>query len=310
MNKNNNETVVTYHRRFKKTMKSSSRRLKLLLFPSIALLMLLLVGIGVNAGIQCNLTSVTTINQNTVLNATFNTSIDGTTNNVTVLFELRDTTLHVNSSYSVIGNVTNTTGQRWTNITFANSIIFADADNADLRATCYSNSSSALIDVATSSAVSSIVVDRSSPVTQGLSSPRTQASTNLYTVTFGVVNASRWRLFHNSVVAQTTTINSDIVNSTQQTFQISLRDSGNYYVETWDGTNTTNSQTISYTLAGGIIKSAVAKEAEKVRTTVVREKIKQQKSSGKGLLLIGALIIIIVAVGGMMLSPKVKKKRR
>lgn len=306
-NENNNSiSVVSYHGSEKPTMKSNSKN-KLFLTSAIALLLLLLGVVGVNAGIDCNITSVTTINQNTVLNVSYNVSADASTGNTTVLFELRDTTNHINSSYSVIGNVSNTTGQRWTNMTFVNSIIFPDADNADLRATCYQNASSVLIETATATAISSIVVDRSAPIVQGLSSPATGVSTNLYTATFGVVNSSRWRFFHNSAVIATTSVTSDFSNSSQQTQQISLRDSGSYYVEVSDGTNTTNSATISYTMTGGVIKSTV-KEA--VKKAAEQKIIKEKKKSNKGILLIGVTFILVIVMVGAMMSPKVRRRKR
>ena len=286
-------------------MKNSKN--KLLIVSLAAFLMLFGLITSVEATIDCNITSISTINQLTNINVTYNTSLDGSTGNTTVLFELRDTTNHINSSYSVIANVSNITGQRWTNLTFGNDIIFPDADTADLRATCYQNASSVLIMTATATAVSNIVVDRSAPVTQGLSSPASGVSTNLYTVTFGVVNSSRWRLFHNNIVVVTTSVTSDIANSSQQSQQISLRDSGSYYVESNDGTNTTNSETISYTMTGGLIKSVAKEEAKKVIEQ--KKAIKQQKSN-KGILLVGVVVVIFIIIAGAMMSPKIRRKRK
>lgn len=284
----------------------SSKNISLLI---LAVVLTLGLASGVSAAINCNITSITRISQFTQLNVSYNVTLDGTTSNVSVAFELRDTTNHINSSYSVIGNITNTSNLRHANMTFGNNIIFPDADNADLRARCYHNGTSSVVDNTLATAVTGIEVDRSAPVTQGLSSAGSSRSGNLYTITFGVVNATRWRLFHNSVVVQTTAVTSDIANSSEQSQQISLRDSGSYYVETFDGTNTTNSETISYTLAGKLIKSAVSTPAQKV---VEKQKIieKEDKKSGKGLLLIGSIVVFFVVVAAFVTSPKVKKKRR
>ena len=291
-------------------MKAKMRSSKQIPLLILAVILLLGLASGVNAGIDCNISSITRISKLIALNVSFNTSTDGSAGNVTVAFELRDTTNHINSSYSLIGNISNTTSLTYVNMTFGDNIIFPDADNADLRATCILNASgtaagSEYAKLAT--AVTGIEVDRTVPRTIGLSSPVSGVSTNLYTVTFGVINATRWRLFHNSIVDQTTTITSDIANSSEQSRQISLRDSGSYYVETFDGTNTTNSETISYTVQGKLIKSTVKQTAKKV--IVEKKKIQQQKSN-KGILLIGGLLIMGIIIVGAMINPKIRRKGR
>ena len=152
-----------------------------------------------------------------------------------------------------------------------------------------------------------ITVDRSAPEVNGVSSPVSGVSSNIFTVNFGFRNATRWRFFHNSIVEETQSVTGALTN-TSGSRQISLRDSGSYYVEVFDNTNTTNSETVSYTLAGKIIKSSVVsvkKVAEKMK--IVKEI--EQKKSNKNILLLGGIFIIVIVVIGYLVAPKVRRRR-
>ena len=210
--------------------------------------------LGVNATIDCNLTSITTISQFTQLNATFNTSSDSSTGNIQVAFELRDTTNHINSSYSVIGNMTNTSNLRHINLTFGNDILFPDADNADLRATCYMNGTSALgaqSNTGTATAITSIKVDRSLPTVSLTTVPTTVNTSNAaISIVFSVTNSSSYVFKHTGDADKRVLISSNF-NSMSFTQIIVPIKSGTttFQVVGDDGTNTTT-VTYTYSLAG------------------------------------------------------------
>jgi len=130
----------------------------------------------VNASIDCNLTVPTSIGNLSVLNATFNTSADGSTGNVSVFFEGRSASVR-NSSFSFVANITNTSNLRHVNLTLPNSAILEDSDDWEFRATCYANASSSTItiaeNVATSSTITGRLLDRTDP-----SSPTSITFTN------------------------------------------------------------------------------------------------------------------------------------
>src|SRR3990167_4377241 len=118
----------------KKTREVIIMKKAFLILPFVFLLSLL----AVNAGIDCNLSMPTTVGVGTVLNASFNTSMDGSTRNVTVLFEARSTAQTQNSTYSVIANVTNMS-QRYANATWLAAFDVQEGNDYSFRATCYLN---------------------------------------------------------------------------------------------------------------------------------------------------------------------------
>ena len=105
------------------------------------------------------MTSSTTLGDLSVLNATFNVSADASTGNVSVFFEGRSVST-ANSSFSFVGNDTNTSSLRYVNLTLPNSVILEDANDWEFRATCYLNASSSTITVSENVATSSIITGR------------------------------------------------------------------------------------------------------------------------------------------------------
>ena len=233
-------------------MKNSKN--KLAVISLTAFLMLFGLISVVNAAIDCNLTSITTINQFTQLNATFNTSSDSSTGSIQVAFELRDTANHINSSYSVIGNVTNTSNLRHVNLTFGNNILFPDADYADLRATCYMNGTSALgaqSNTGTATAITAIKVDRSTPVVSITTIPTTINTSNAaITITFSVTNGSSYVFKHTSDADKRDLLTSNLVSQSFTQTIVPIK-SGTTTIQVVgdDGTNTTT-VTYTYSLAG------------------------------------------------------------
>lgn len=301
--------VVPYHRSEKTNTMKSSNRNKLLILPSVALFVLLLGVLSINAAVDCNLTVPTIVNKQTQLNVSYNISANVVIDNVTVAFQALSA-LTPNTSFVTIANVTNNSAGLYTNISFSDRILLPDATTYSFRAICQLNASGdtqgAAFHEATSATVTA-TLDRSIPSIQGLRGVGTDISTNLQTIEFGVTNATQWRFWHNSLVEKTTTVTSDFVN-TSGNHQISLRDSGNYYLEVSDGLNLTNSSTVSYTLSGGLVTSTITKPSTEQILQQQQQELQQQKKKGGMILLITFIIIFVSVIGYAILRPRVRRR--
>lgn len=118
-----------------------------------ALIMFIALALGANATIDCNLT----VSSNSLLNATFNVSADGSTGNVTVFYEGRASDT-ANSSYSFLANQSNTSGLRHhvfnLGTTATDSVVAEESSVWQFRATCRLNASGN-IDIAGESSATS-----------------------------------------------------------------------------------------------------------------------------------------------------------
>ena len=137
---------------------------KLILLPLSALLVLMMAGM-VSASVACNVSVRNSmLNRNTEINVSYNNS-DNTAGNLSAFIELVSASTE-NSSFVAVGNFTNTSNRLHVNATFTDELVFRDAANYQIRATCYLNASSSTgaAPTATSSTVTGIIIDRSVPV--------------------------------------------------------------------------------------------------------------------------------------------------
>lgn len=286
---------------------SKGSRNKLLIIP-LAVIMLLLGVLGVNAAASLTLNTVTW-NDETKVNITTKSANDASLVNISFITIRFSATNTINSTTSNVINITNTTATNfdfgYANFTFSNDIQLVDTTLGSVTGVTTGVGDSGNIALS----ATTVTIDRSNPSINGLSNIGTGLATNLQTITFGVINSTSWRFFHNGIVIQTTSVTGNLVNTTASQ-QITLRDSGSYYVEARDGTNTTTSATISYTMAGRLIKSSISTKQAEVKKVVEQQKAVKQQKSNKGILLIGFIIIMFVIIGGMMMTPKVRRKRR
>lgn len=160
------------------------------LLPLMFILSLFLV----NAAIDCNLTMPSTVGIGTVLNASFNTSEDGSTRNVTVAFEARSTSQTQNSTFSVIANVTNGS-QKYANQTWLSTFDVQEGNDYTFRATCYLNGSGtadAAQFVTVSSSVTNVRVDyRATAAPTAITFSNPVGATQRITATIDRANANR-----------------------------------------------------------------------------------------------------------------------
>ena len=285
----------------------SSNKYKLLLLP-VAITFVLLFGVlSVNASASLTLNTLRW-NDGTIVNITTKSANDGSLVNISFITIRYSSSATINSTIGNIINISNTTATNfnlgYANFTFSSDIVLVDTVLGSVTGVTTGVGDSGGVALA----ATTVTVDRSVPQIDGLVNIGSGLGTNLQTITFGVINATVWRLFHNGIVVQSTTVTGDLINTTASQ-QISLRDSGTYYVEVRDGENTTTSATITYTMGGSLIKSSIVKSERDVVKQKQIEKAKQQKSN-KGILLVGVAVVIFIVVGGIILSPKVRRKKQ
>lgn len=299
-------------------MKSSNKN-KLLLSSFVAVFVLLLGGLGVNATIDCNLTtpssSVTTVGSLTNITASYNAS-DGSWDKIFVAFEAKSTET-VNSSYSLIANVSNISNLKFTNFTIKDNVILLEGCSYTWRATCTGTTGGAAnggsSNTTTSSEVTSVCVDRGhTPKINGLTVLQNSSLTSkAASICFGLINTTRYEFRETGNLPVVITITSSLTN-TSKCHTVTPRDNSGYFVRAFDGINTTNSVTASYTLQGdlivGITLQGVPQQITEQRLQLITEKL-----SGKtkaliiiigGSITFGLLLVIIMA------SNKNKRRKR
>ena len=162
---------------------------KTIILPIIFLFGLLFF---VNAGIDCNFTSPTYITNGTVLNVSYNTTGMTSIINITVAFEAKSASTR-NSSYSLIGNVTNTSNQRHVNFTMPSSTaVLEDSNDYVVRASCILNASGATSHNGVSSESSAVILDRTNPAPPTgitFTNPVTDTKTITATINLELANA-------------------------------------------------------------------------------------------------------------------------
>lgn len=196
-----------------RTMKNS--KLRMLITSAVSLLFVMLLGLGAQAGIDCNLTIPTSggvVIRNTELNVTYNAS--DATSNVTVAFETRSTAsvisayyLTMNTSYVTIANVSNTSNRLHTNLTFGDRYHFGDGSYT-FRATCYLNATGGAAGGEQNGVSSEVTatIDRSNPTCafdSALVGSKTYAPTQQWSVTCANATSATLQFGSNSVKTMT-----------------------------------------------------------------------------------------------------------
>jgi len=287
-----------------KTMKNS--KLRMLLTSTMALFLMLLLSVGVQARIDCNLTVPTSngvISKLTELNATFNTTLDGTTGNVSVAFEARVVSSIIsgggydiaNTSYVLIANVSNTSNRRHTNLTFGDQYIFGDGSYT-LRATCYFNASSSggPADATTTSSEVTATIDRSAPTcafNSALLSSNQYAPSQRWAVTCQNASSATLKFGSNSPFTMVKSVDSCTFTGDKNKVP-----EGSYttlVASVTDGYNTTLCQLTSIRIDSGVALKEIA--AIVTSQSVARKAVEsQQQSAGNGS---SNSLVVIVIIG-------------
>lgn len=284
--------------------------------PFLAMLTILaLFGLvsSVNAAsFSCNTSIRSTLNRLTELNATYNTTSSGTANfdTITVLFEALSVSAGINTSFSVIANISNTSNRNHVNLTLGDDIKLPDAGDYTFRVTCFNGTGtgSGSEGGTTSSSTTGVTIDRTRPVVRDVTNLGTALKTSTSSITFGVSNATRWSLRKNSVEVASGTVVSNFVNtSVTQSFITGTQ--GTYFIRLSDGLNTTDSSTFSYRVISST--SADDRRIVEKKEEIIRQQQQQNPNSKKmALLLVGAALFVMLFIVILLIMNTGNKRRR
>lgn len=293
-----------------KTKMRNNAKLKLSFLTMLTVIALFGLVEAVNAAsFSCNMSIPSVVNKLTPLNVSYNTTSTATADFeiITVLFEaLSGSTF--NSSFSVVANSTNTTNNRHVNLTFGDDIQLPDAPDYQFRATCF-NGSGALSGNeggVTTSTVTGIRLDRSNPVVTGINNIGTNIKASSATITFGVQNTTHWELLKNGVIVTGAKVTSNFSNQSKSV-TFTLGSKGEYQIRVKDGTNTTTSTAISYSVAASSTKD---KERIVERREAKETQETQQITKKNATILIISVLVAVVFVITLFIVNSGKKRRR
>ena len=213
---------------------------RLLISFLASLIILIALALNANASIDCNASIPSTINVGTQLNATFNTSDVTTWTNIYGAFEAKSS-LTANSSFSLIGNVSNTSNRNHINLTVGDLGIFIieDANNYVFRVTC--NAQGGGENVTTSSEATGKTIDRgnipSTPTTPNPSGKQTSKSQTIWAAVNGANTTSCRLTFVGSNPGQKEYTMTHTGNNCSQAFSSLASTTFRYTISASDETN-------------------------------------------------------------------------
>lgn len=216
-----------------------------------------------------------------------------------------------NSTVVLVGNKTNGTTTAYGSVNISISTLgFVDNNNWAIYAVCYNGTGAG--SGVTSSTNNNIIVDNTVPAF-GKTTNFSNTDNNIQVITFNVSNAKQYRFFHNGLMEETKTITASL-SGVSFTRTIQATDSGSYYLDATDGTNTTTSGTTTYTLMGDTKSGRNTIISKPVVASIVTGQTTQQKASVDNtfaiFLVISAVLSIVLVTIFVAASKKGKRYRR